>query len=173
MGRASEGGVEVGRASDSGGDVGRAREGGAAAAPSRETGAVDADKWADGTPAPPQRHLTGTQEVGCTGSDDDSDGEVLELVRAELAGLQAQRQALLREAVRGLLPRDEADERGCIIEVRAGEECIVGVRAGEECIVGVRAVVGLGEYCLPQSYMADCLLFVYFEVEGCLSGSGG
>ncbi|CAI5939429.1 unnamed protein product [Closterium sp. NIES-64] len=52
---------------------------------------------------------------------DEEDEELRAMVWEEIGVVGGEREALLRSAVRRILPRDEADQRGCIVEVRAGE----------------------------------------------------
>ncbi|CAI5520808.1 unnamed protein product [Closterium sp. Naga37s-1] len=51
---------------------------------------------------------------------DEEDEELRAMVWEEIGVVGGERQALLRSAVRRILPKDEADSRGCIVEVRAG-----------------------------------------------------
>ncbi|CAI5973037.1 unnamed protein product [Closterium sp. NIES-65] len=51
---------------------------------------------------------------------DEEDEELRAMVWEEIGVVGGEREALLRSAVRRILPRDEADQRGCIVEVRAG-----------------------------------------------------
>ncbi len=53
-------------------------------------------------------------------ADPDGDDDMLELAREELDSVQDRLPVLERELQRLLLPRDEADERNAILEVRAG-----------------------------------------------------
>ncbi|CAI5473818.1 unnamed protein product, partial [Closterium sp. Yama58-4] len=50
----------------------------------------------------------------------EEDEELRAMVREEIGVVGGEQEALLRSAVRRILPRDEADSRGCIVEVRAG-----------------------------------------------------
>ncbi|GJP30025.1 hypothetical protein CLOM_g22046 [Closterium sp. NIES-68] len=58
---------------------------------------------------------------GKTEGDREDDEELRAMVEEEAGVVGRAREALLRSAVRRILPRDEADSRGCILEVREGE----------------------------------------------------
>ncbi|GJP30032.1 hypothetical protein CLOM_g22050 [Closterium sp. NIES-68] len=57
---------------------------------------------------------------GKTEGDREVDEELRAMVEEEAGVVGREREGLLRSAVRRILPRDEADSRGCILEVRAG-----------------------------------------------------
>ncbi|GJP35393.1 hypothetical protein CLOM_g19906 [Closterium sp. NIES-68] len=57
---------------------------------------------------------------GKTEGDREDDEELRAMVEEEAGVVGRAREALLRSAVRRILPRDEADSRGCILEVREG-----------------------------------------------------
>jgi len=52
--------------------------------------------------------------------DDGPDEEMAELVKQEVASLEAEQEHLLEELKRALLPRDPNDEKDIIVEIRAG-----------------------------------------------------
>jgi len=52
--------------------------------------------------------------------DDGLDEEMTELVRQEIASLESKQERLLQELKIALLPKDPADEKDIIMEIRAG-----------------------------------------------------
>lgn len=53
------------------------------------------------------------------------DRDMLDMVTQELDLAVKEEKRLQQLLLKSLLPRDDADERGCILEVRAGNSCII------------------------------------------------
>lgn len=59
-----------------------------------------------------------------------------QLAREEAEQAEGEREGLLRAVLKCILPRDEADQRGCILEVRAGTpRTALSVAASEDSTV--------------------------------------
>ncbi|MBX5476872.1 MAG: peptide chain release factor 1 [Clostridia bacterium] len=71
---------------------------------------------------PYRRYVTLGQDIEAAQAlaAESSDPDTREWVRREVAELEAQREALEREILQLLLPRDERDEKNVILEIRAG-----------------------------------------------------
>lgn len=64
--------------------------------------------------------INNIEETTSMMKDDGFDDEMAELIKSELVELESQRQNLLHEIKRALMPKDPADEKDVIVEIRAG-----------------------------------------------------
>ena len=64
-------------------------------------------------------------------ADRTSDAEMRELAEAEIPGLEERIEQLRAELQILLLPKDEADDKNAILEIRAGTAVKLGIKAGD------------------------------------------
>lgn len=94
------------------------------------------------------------------GTVDDCDGDLKELAEEEIVALQAEYATLLDTVVDSMIPKDAMDEKGCVVEVRAGT-------GGEEACLFAKNLFSMYErYCAFKGWEWD-------SVEQSVSEMGG
>ncbi|CAI7782369.1 unnamed protein product [Closterium sp. NIES-54] len=103
---------------------------------------------------------------------DEEEEELRAMAWEEIGVVRGERQALLRSAVRRILPKDEADSRGCIVEVRAGT-------GGDEAALFAADVFNMYQrFCSKRGWQFEVLDVTeiekggYKEASASVSGEG-